>query len=210
MKKVLLVGLIIVLAFAVSGCGTTVKNDKSCGCRKECAVTAESKAPCPSGKYVMRVNCGATESYTDAKGNIWCPDQMMATSKKWGCAYGMSVDRGSLNITGVAAPKVYETECYSMSNYTFTEVPDGKYTVRLHFAETYDGISAVGGRLFDITINGKTIATDYDPYKLGGGPNKPSVKECKGVEVSGGKIVIGFEENIQNPEINGIEIIQEQ
>lgn len=190
MKKLVLLGL--VMAFMVTLCGCATKGD----CKK-------------TSKFAMRVNCGATEAYIDTEGNNWNADQMIGVGKTWGSTYGMGVDRGDLNITGVPAPKIYETECYSMSNYKFTEIPNGKYTIRLHFAETFEGVMAAGGRLFGVTINGKTVATDYDPFKEGGGSNKPSVKECKGIEVTDGTIIIGFVENEQNPEINGIEILGE-
>jgi hypothetical protein len=56
-------------------------------------------------------------------------------------------------------------------------------------------------------LNSETVISDFDPYTDGGGLNKPVVREFKGVEVVGGQLVIGFVPNIQNPEINGIEII---
>ena len=123
-------------------------------------------------------------------------------------ADGTTVDRGDLNITGSAAPEIYQTERYSMTAYTFT-VPNGTYTVRLHFAETYEGITGDAQRLFDVTFNGKTVLKDFDAFKEGGGLNKPTVKEFKAVEVTDEKLVIGFEPNVQNPEINGIEILGE-
>ncbi len=169
-----------------------------------CATMEETKTP----KFVLRVNCAATESYTDKAGNIWLVDQVMGEGKTWGFVDGMTVDRGDLGITGTDAPKIYETERYSMSAYKF-KVPNGKYTVRLHFAETYDGITGDGQRIFSITINEKTVLEDFDPYKEAGGFQKPVVKTIKSLTITNGEIVIGFTSNIQNPEINGIEIISE-
>lgn len=161
-----------------------------------------------AGTFALRVNCAATEAYTDTKGNPWLADQVMEAGKAWGCEDGMTIDRGSLDIKGVSAPKIYETECYGMSGYKFT-VPKGKYTVRLHFAETYDGVSAAGERVFDVSINAEKVLEGLDPFKEAGGFGKPVVKECKGIEVPDGQLTIAFEENVQNPEINGIEIIAE-
>ena len=154
------------------------------------------------------MNCAATEPYTDKAGNQWLPDQYMEEGKTWGAIDGMEVDRGDLGITGTDAPKIYETERYMMSAYKF-KVPNGKYTVRLHFAETYSGIAGEGERVFSVTINDKIVLKDFDPYKEAGGPEKPVVKEFKGVTVTNGELVIGFISNIENPEINGIEILSE-
>lgn len=159
-------------------------------------------------KYVMRVNCAAFDPYTDKAGNEWLADQYMEEGEKWGAVYGMTVDRGDLGITGTDAPKIYETERYSMDAYEFT-VPDGKYTVRLHFAETYEGITDAGMRVFSVTINDKTVLKDFDVFDVAGGIEKPVVKEFKGIKVTGGKLTIGFIPDVENPEINGIEVFSE-
>ncbi len=170
----------------------------------------EVKKPQPveNTKLTLRINCGATEPYTDKAGNAWLADQSIDTDKKWGAIDGLTVDRGDLGITVTDTPKIYETERYSMEGYKFT-VPNGKYTVRLHFAETYDGITAEGERVFSVSINGKTVQNDFDPFKEAGGYQKPVVKTIKDVEVTNGQLDIGFTMNIQNPEINGIEILSE-
>jgi hypothetical protein len=162
----------------------------------------QAKAP----KLVLRVNCAAVEPYTDQAGNLWRVDPIPDPDADWGAVGGMTVDRGELNIAGTDAPKVYQTERYSMEAYKFT-VPNGKYTVRLHFAETYDGITAEGQRIFSVGINDQTVLKDFDPYKEAGGFQKPVVKTIEDVAVTGGEIVIKFTMNVQNPEINGIEIL---
>lgn len=166
------------------------------------ATAEEAKAQ----KLVLRVNCAALEPYTDQAGNVWLADQQAEAGKTWGAVGGMTVDRGELSIAGTDAPKVYQTERYSMEAYKFT-VPNGKYTVRLHFAETYDGITAVGQRIFSVGINDRTVLKDFDPYKEAGGFQKPVVKTIEDIAVTGGEIVIKFTTNVQNPEINGIEIL---
>jgi len=161
-----------------------------------------------STKLTLRINCGATEPYTDKAGNTWLADQGMEPGGKWGAVDGLTVDRGDLGIAGTDAPKIYETERYSMEGYKFT-IPNGKYTVRLHFAETYDGITAEGERVFSVTINDQTVLKDFDPFKEAGGYQKPVAKTIEGVTVTNGQLAIGFTLNIQNPEINGIEILSE-
>jgi len=159
-------------------------------------------------KLTLRINCGAAEPYTDKAGNTWLADQGMEPGGKWGAVDGLTVDRGDLGIAGTDAPKIYETERYSLEGYKFT-VPNGKYTVRLHFAETYDGITAEGERIFSVTVNDQTVLKDFDPFKEAGGYQKPAVKKIEDVTVTNGQLAIGFTLNIQNPEINGIEILSE-
>jgi len=211
--------MIVVVLLAFSGCATGERAKATAEQPKtppeqatseqpkampEQATAAPEQAKAP--KLVLRVNCAAVEPYTDQVGNVWLADQQADPNKTWGAVGGMTVDRGELSIAGTDAPKVYQTERYSMEAYKFT-VPNGKYTVRLHFAETYDGITAEGQRIFSVGINEQTVLKDFDPYKEAGGFQKPVVKTIEGVAVTGGEIVIKFTMNVQNPEINGIEIL---
>lgn len=157
---------------------------------------------------VYTVSCGAPEAYVDADGKQWAADQETAEGTDWHAVGGLTVVRDPVTITGTPAPEVYLTERYSMTGYEF-KLEDGKYTVRLHFAETYDGILAAGERLFSVSLNGTVVLKDLDVFKEAGGPNKPLVMEFKGVAVTGGKLTIDFTANVQNPEINGIEILAE-
>jgi hypothetical protein len=159
----------------------------------------------PTGKFTLRVNCAATESYKDKSGNVWVADQEWSEGKLWGAVDGTTVDRTDIGVKGTDNPKIYEFERYSMESYKFT-VPNGVYTVRLHFCETYDGITAAGERVFGASINGKPVLTDFDPFKEAGAL-KAIVKEFKDIQVSNGQLVIGFTPKVENPEINGIEVL---
>ena len=170
----------------------------------------EAAKAVPTGKIVIRVNCASDADYTDQAGNKWVADQMWTEGKTWGAVEGNTATR-NLNpgaIAGTQAPGIYLTERYGMSGYRF-DVPNGKYTVRLHFAETWDGIKAAGERVFTVKIQGKPIFENVDPFKDGGGLAKPVVKEAKGIEVADGKLAIEFVEQAQSAEINGIEIMAE-
>jgi enterochelin esterase-like enzyme len=158
-------------------------------------------------KFVLRVDCGASDSYKDKFGNVWAADQEFEAGKTWGAVYGSTLDREGVGITGTDIPRIYETERYSVESYKFM-VPNGKYTVRLHFAEAYDGITAPGERVFSVSVPGQPVLKDLDLFKTVGFL-KPLVKEYKGVPVENGQLVIGFTPNIENPQICGIEILAE-
>jgi len=164
-------------------------------------------APESAKKFVLRVDCGAFKAYKDKLGNVWAADQELDAGKTWGADDGLTIDRPEVGITGTEIPRIYETERYSMGSYKFT-VPNGKYTVRLHFAETFEGITGQGERVFSVSVPGQVVLKDLDLFKTVG-PLKPLVKEYKGVSVENGQLVIGFTPNIENPQICGIEILAE-
>jgi enterochelin esterase-like enzyme len=161
----------------------------------------------PAKKSVLRVDCGAFEPYKDRLGNVWAADQELGAGKTWGADDGSTVDRLGLGVTGTDMAPLYETERYSMGSYKFT-VPNGKYTVRLHFAETFEGIEGPGQRVFSVSVPGQAVLKDLDLFNTVG-PLKALVKEYKGVPVENGQLVIGFTPNIENPQICGIEILAE-
>ena len=95
------------------------------------------------GKLVIRVNCGAKEEYKDLSGVVWSADQMYSKDKKWGASGNASRTdtRQGVTIVGTDAPGIYLCERSNLANYQF-DVPAGKYTVRLHFCETWEGAAS--------------------------------------------------------------------
>jgi beta-galactosidase len=159
------------------------------------------------GKTVFRVNCGDEKAYTDQAGQAWLPDQELTPAAKYGAVGGKIITREELKtVAGTPAPQVYRTERYGMDKYQFS-LPNGTYTARLHFCETFSGVTAPGGRVFTVKIQGKTVLADLDVFKDAGGFAKPLIKEITNVPVTDGKLVIEFAPKVQKPEINGIEIL---
>ena len=200
MRRMTAMGVAVLTAAVVGGCRTTPESGKKIAVKAEPAPKTEAPAFC------VRVNCGAGEAYEDKAGNTWMADQTLFGDATWGAEGGTTVMRPVVEIPGTDCPKVYLSERFNMTSYTF-QVPDGTYTLKLHFAETFDGILAAGERVFSVTVNDEMVIADLDPYEAGGGLHKPVVKTVKKVKPQDGKIVIGFKENIQNPLINGIEIM---
>jgi endoglucanase len=157
----------------------------------------------------VRVNAGAFSPYTDAAGNVWQPDKYYAKGGGYGFIGGETEDRGEdTTITGAKDVRIYQTERYGMSGFV-AEVPNGNYTIRLHFAETYSDIAYDGPRVFGVKLQGQAILEDFDVSKAAGGTFKPVVKEFSGIAVTDGTLKLDFVARSQNPEINGIEIIAE-
>jgi enterochelin esterase-like enzyme len=172
---------------------------------------AAPKLPAPPAavKLVIRVACGAYQPYTDKNGNLWLPDQVKAPGASLSPPDGMTIERAEdYEVPNVAFPQIFRTERYSMSAYEFN-LPNGKYTVRLHFAETFTGITGAGQRVYSFAVQGQKPEKDFDIFKEAGGPYKAIQREYKGVEVTDSKLKIMFTPNIENPAINGIEIFAE-
>ena len=85
-------------------------------------------------------------------------------------------------------------------------VPNGTYMVKLHFAETFSGITGPGQRVFTVALNGNTVLSNFDVYAQAGGADA-ALSETFPVTVTDGQVTITFTSGRENPEINGIEII---
>ena len=85
------------------------------------------------------------------------------------------------------------------------KLPNGKYIVKLYFAETFEGITGPGERVFSFNVQGHEFK-DFDIWAKAGGPNRAYI-ETVPVEVTNGEFRIVFTSQVENPEINAIEII---
>jgi len=163
-----------------------------------------------SAGFELRVDTGNRAAYKDLNGKIWEPDREYGEAG-YGFArsYGDMVDRGwSAQIHGHKEPRIYQTEHWGVERFV-AEVPDGRYTIILHFAETWDGIDKQGPRVFDVKIEGKEVLKDFDILKEAGAMHTALVKEFQHVEVDDGKLEIRFIPRHENPLVNGLEIVGE-
>jgi hypothetical protein len=144
----------------------------------------------------VRIKAGRTTSFKDADGNTWLADQ--------GFKGGDVVERADLVITNTTSPDIYRAERYSMTEFTYP-VPNGKYLVKLHFAETFEGIAGPGDRVFSFNVQGKEFK-DFDVWVKAGGSLRAYIESVP-VEVTNGVITITFTPKVENPQINGIEIL---
>jgi len=147
-------------------------------------------------KLPIRIKAGDSSSFTDSQGNLWLADQ--------GFADGDTDERPGIAITNAVDARIYQSEHYSMSRFT-QPLPNGKYIVKLHFCETYDGIQGPGGRVFSFNVAGHEFK-DFDVWAKSGGFQTAYV-EAVPVDITDGNLVITFAPNVENPQINGIEIL---
>jgi len=160
------------------------------------AAIAWAKGSSTSAGTQIRVESGGSSSYVDTAGNVWSADT--------GFSGGSTVDRGGIAIANTNDDGIYQTERYGMSSYAIS-VPNGRYTVKLHFAETYTGITACGQRVFDVNVEGSAL-NGLDLFCQAGGRNIALV-ETFSVVVSEGRLNISFTPHANNAEVNGIEVL---
>src|SRR5882672_8382178 len=164
------------------------------------AATAPAPAAKPAdaaAKAVIRIKAGTSAVLKDESGVAWLPDQ--------GFADGEVIDRApDLPIANTKTPSLYRSEHYGMTAFS-TKVANGKYVVKLYFAETYEDISGPGQRVFSYNVEGHAFK-DFDIFAKAGGAQKAYV-ETVNVEVTDGRLDITFASNVQETEINAIEII---
>jgi hypothetical protein len=146
---------------------------------------------------VFRVKAGVTDPFTDSAGHVWQAEA--------GFDGGDTVERDAgTAIANTKDPQLFLTEHYGMDSFS-CKVPNGKYLAKLYFAETFDGITGPGGRVFSFNAQGHEFK-DFDVWVKAGGPDRAYVESVP-VEVTYGVFRIDFTSNIENPEINAIELI---
>ena len=178
-------------------CSTTLQGEvKSNAASLSCAANPTAVNPTAAVNSVpLRIDA-AGSGIVAADGTAWIADT--------GFDGGLTVDRGNISIANTANPRLYQTERYSMSRYRLP-VPNGRYTVRLHFAETYEGITGPGQRVFSMYVEDMNIP-DLDIFAESGGRNNALIKQVDAT-VNDGMLDISFIKQVENPEINAIEVL---
>jgi len=147
----------------------------------------------------IRVNCGGP-SYTDANKQLWQADTGYNT--------GETANMAAV-ITGTPNQALYQTQRFNADAsipllYTF-KVPNGAYHVNLYFAETWSPAMVTGARIFNVKLQGNPTFTALDVFAEAGA-NAPLIKGSD-ITVTNGAVAIEFDNVVQNPEINAIEIL---
>jgi endoglucanase len=179
----------------VTGCQTN--NQGSAQSAPAAATVQAPAAPVVTPvEGVVRIKAGSSAPFKDSSGNVWLAEQ--------GFDGGDVIERdASTAIANTKDAGLYLSEHYGMNSFSCA-VPNGKYIAKLHFAETFDGITGAGQRVFSYNVQGHEFK-DFDVYVKAGGSNRAYV-ETVPVEVTNGKFTITFTSNVENPQINAIEL----
>jgi len=207
------------LALAVAACDTT-KSAKTDSPKlspttsnppttpaKTTTPTTPAVTPATAFKPIY-IKAGSDAPITDKNGIKWDVDTHYANG-------GSVIDRPDLAVTVGAGdtPEIYKSERYQMDDFHIA-VPNGKYILKLHFSEDYDGIPDANGRIFTYAVKdgdaktGKVIkeVKDFSPWKASGAQFKAYIDTVP-VTVTNKMITITFTVQTENPQINAIEVL---
>lgn len=109
----------------------------------------------------IRVKCGGP-AYTDSKGQAWSADMDFN---------GGLVSTVTGPVSGTTDPTLFQEGRMAGDTgplvYTFP-VANGSYHANLYFAELYSGDAFVGGRVFNVKVEGTTVLQNFDIFKAAG------------------------------------------
>jgi|GEM_PF-619615 len=156
-----------------------------------------SGTPAPPTPTTLRIEAGGTTSYTDTAGNLWIADT-------YSTGGGGSTNYGNIAIANTNDDRIYQTERWGSTGYA-VPVTNGSYTVNLHFAENFTGITGPGQRVFNINVEGQAL-NNFDIYAQAGGKGIALIKTFN-VTVTDGQLTITLSPIVENTAIDGIEIV---
>ena len=144
----------------------------------------------------IRVDSGSTSSYTDTGGNVWSADTGYT---------GGSVTKGTTSdIAGTNDDRLYQKgRSGAPFSYRF-QVPNGTYTVRLKFAETY--WTRAGQRVFNVNIEGSRVLSNFDILQTVA--PKTALDRAFKVEVSDGRLDVDLTSVVNYPLVSALEITE--
>ena len=100
----------------------------------------------------------------------------------------------------------YTTNRYGDFHYTVPGLtPGAAYAVRLYFAETY--WTQVGQRIFNVSINGATVLSDFDIVAQAGSWGAGIERDFTAVADGTGQVVVTFTTVKDNAQVNAIVVI---
>ncbi|MGO4214076.1 malectin domain-containing carbohydrate-binding protein, partial [Terriglobus sp. YAF25] len=143
-------------------------------------------------------------SYIDQSGKTWQSDRY---------AIGGLLATHRNPITNTTDPHLYDGERFGHFTYQIP-VATGRYTVTLHFSETYFGSESAqyddSSRVFDVYANGVALLRNYKILQKASGPNKVVSETFRGIEPNAaGLIVLSFVPDKNYACVNTIEVTDE-
>ena len=158
------------------------------------SVTAALTVNPPPSFTPVRTNSGGP-AYTDSLGQKWTAD----TGYTGGGPYSTTK-----TIANTPDPTLYQTSRYGASFSYAIHAPAGSYAVTLKFAELY--WTAAGKRVFNVTINGTKVLSNFDIFAAAGATLKAIDETFK--VTSTGTITIQFTTGTAgNPLVNAIQVV---
>jgi hypothetical protein len=149
--------------------------------------------PQPPATSILINAGGSLETYGS---QVWVEDQYFTG----GAAYTQVTP-----IANTTKPALYQSERWGEFSYAIP-VPNGTYTVKLHFADFY--FTAAGQRKFNVNVEGgQGVLTNYDIVAKAGGNSKAVIETLNNISVTDGVLNMNFISLVDNAKVSAIEII---
>jgi hypothetical protein len=133
-------------------------------------------------------------AYIDTLGQVWSADEDFI---------GGNTASTTKAIANTTDPTLYQTERYGDFSYHFA-VPNGSYNVVLKFAEIY--WTTTGQRIFNVSINGTPVLTNFDIVAAAGGP-LTAIDKTFPVTVTTDQVTVQFTSGAADlPKVSAIEV----
>lgn len=145
---------------------------------------------------IVRINSGG-EAYQDQLRNLWAADAGFIGGQTYSTTTG---------IGGTQDQVLYQNERYNLTGYKLN-VPNGFYQVTLKFAEIYAYCQRVDCRVFNVSLEGREVLTNFDIFKEAGGYR--ALDKSFSTEVKDGVLEIGFQTVRGAAKIAAVKITQD-
>jgi glucosylceramidase len=147
-----------------------------------------------SGSWGLNLNCGG-----GAAGNYVADEDVSG-----GTAASTTATIDTSDVVNPAPEAVYQTERYGNFTYTIPGLTaNGRYAVSLQFAEFF--WTAAGKRVFNVSINGTQVLTNFDIYARVGA-DKALSETFNTTASSTGTVTIQFVTVVDNAKCSGIQL----
>jgi len=161
----------------------------------------DSGQVCVYGDFPTAVHVNAVNAGGPAVGSFAADVDFIGGSTSTSTA---AVDTSG--VTNPAPMAVYQSRRFGNFTYTLPGFGAGSsHTVRLHFSENF--FTAAGQRVFNVSINGTQVLTNFDIFAAAGAQNKAVIREFVINANSSGQYGIQFTSVVNNASVSGIEII---
>lgn len=143
--------------------------------------------------------------YTDHDGNLWRPDTYAMNGEAY---FQQHVADGSPD------PGLYAAERYGHFSYAIPVDTRDRYTLVLHFAEFYFGVTAsgadaTGSRVFRVLCNGTLLLDNFDIFEEVGSLHALTKTFHHLKPTAQGKLNLTFEPIANYATVSGIEVLDE-
>ncbi|MEU0153080.1 malectin domain-containing carbohydrate-binding protein [Micromonospora fulviviridis] len=172
-------------------------------------------APTPDAADVLyRVNAGG-DQLAAPSGPAWAADTVAAPSTYHNTGSNVSTYTTNAAVDATV-PAGTPATLFNSERWDLSTSPDMQWDfpvpagtpvqVRLYLANRYSGTATAGKRKFDVSVDGVLKLNDFDPIAAIGATNKGAMRAF--AVTSDGNIDIDFGRVLENPLVQGIEIVK--